>query len=434
MKRRSLVAVFVTLIAVAPAHDPGRPIPLRVPRLHGRRRPTLADYRQITAYFQALDAASPRVEVAGPRQDDARRGHDHGGHLVRGEPQEPGAASRRSPGSSPTRAGSRTPRSRSSCSEGKVVLLVTCNIHASEIGATRWPWNGPTRWPPPTTPRRSAASTNVVLLLVPSLNPDGQIMETEWYRKHLGTRYEGGRMPWLYHHYVGHDNNRDWFMLTQKETQARDPRRLPRVVPAGLARRAPDGRRPGRASSCRPTPSRSTPTSIRWSGARSTSSARTWRCAWSRPARAASSTASIYDAYWPGGTKNTAWWKNVSGLLTEVASARLATPVEHRRRASCAGGRKGLVEYGPQTNFPNPWPGGSGGCATSWTTSASPPTRCSRPARSTARTSCATWRRGPGRRSPPFGPQDAYRIPMRASATGRRAAAWPRSWPSTASR
>ena len=60
----------------------------------------------------------------------------------------------------------------------------------------------------------------VVLLLLPSINPDGQIMETEWYRKNLGTRYEGGRMPWLYHHYVGHDNNRDWFMLTQKETQA----------------------------------------------------------------------------------------------------------------------------------------------------------------------------------------------------------------------
>jgi hypothetical protein len=45
-------------------------------------------------------------------------------------------------------------------------------------------------------------------------------METEWYRKYLGTKYEGGRMPWLYHHYVGHDDNRDWFMLTQKESLA----------------------------------------------------------------------------------------------------------------------------------------------------------------------------------------------------------------------
>jgi hypothetical protein len=65
-----------------------------------------------------------------------------------------------------------------------------------------------------------------------------------------------------------------------------------------------------------------------------------------------------YDAYWPGGTKNTAWYKNISGLLTEVASARLATPIQIAP-GELSGGRKGLVEYGPQTNFPNPWPGGT---------------------------------------------------------------------------
>jgi hypothetical protein len=64
-----------------------------------------------------------------------------------------------------------------------------------------------------------------------------------------------------------------------------------------------------------------------------------------------------YDAYWPGGTMNTAWWKNISGLLTEVASVDLATPIEVPP-GELSGGRKGLIEYGPQTNFPNPWPGG----------------------------------------------------------------------------
>ena len=66
----------------------------------------------------------------------------------------------------------------------------------------------------------------------------------------------------------------------------------------------------------------------------------------------------IYDAYWPGGTMNTAWWKNITGLLTEVASARLASPITVEP-GELAGGRKGMIEYGPQTNFPNPWPGGT---------------------------------------------------------------------------
>jgi hypothetical protein len=44
-------------------------------------------------------------------------------------------------------------------------------------------------------------------------------MVTEWYRKYLGTKYEGGNLPYLYHHYVGHDDNRDWYMLTQIETK-----------------------------------------------------------------------------------------------------------------------------------------------------------------------------------------------------------------------
>src|SRR5437867_5087035 len=64
-----------------------------------------------------------------------------------------------------------------------------------------------------------------------------------------------------------------------------------------------------------------------------------------------------FDAYWPGGTKNTAWYKNISGLLTEVASSKLASPL-YVEPGELSGGRKGLVDYEVQTNFPNPWKGG----------------------------------------------------------------------------
>ncbi len=60
---------------------------------------------------------------------------------------------------------------------------------------------------------------NVVLVLWPTLNPDGQDMIVSWYRQNVGTKYEVAPLPWLYQEYVGHDNNRDGFMLNMKEEQ-----------------------------------------------------------------------------------------------------------------------------------------------------------------------------------------------------------------------
>lgn len=68
-------------------------------------------------------------------------------------------------------------------------------------------------------PEIDAILDNVILVLWPTLNPDGQDMVVHWYRKNLGTRYEVSPMPWLFQDYVGHDNNRDGYMMNMKEEQ-----------------------------------------------------------------------------------------------------------------------------------------------------------------------------------------------------------------------
>lgn len=68
-------------------------------------------------------------------------------------------------------------------------------------------------------PEINAILDNVILVLWPSLNPDGQNMVVDWYRRNLGTPYEVSPLPWLYQEYVGHDNNRDGYMLNMLESQ-----------------------------------------------------------------------------------------------------------------------------------------------------------------------------------------------------------------------
>ena len=103
--------------------------------------------------------------------------------------------------------------------QGKTVVLITCSIHSTEVASTHTAVEFAYRLLTEDKPRFKAILHNTILLLVPSLNPDGVDIVTRWYRRTLGTAYEGTLPPELYHHYVGHDNNRDWYMFTQPETR-----------------------------------------------------------------------------------------------------------------------------------------------------------------------------------------------------------------------
>ncbi|MGH7645564.1 MAG: M14 family zinc carboxypeptidase, partial [Gemmatimonadales bacterium] len=99
------------------------------------------------------------------------------------------------------------------------IVLITSGIHSDEVGGSLTPAILAHRLATDTSAATRAILDNVVLWLVPSLNPDGVSLVTRWYNRTLGTPAEGADPPELYHHYTGHDNNRDWYAFTQVETQ-----------------------------------------------------------------------------------------------------------------------------------------------------------------------------------------------------------------------
>ena len=101
----------------------------------------------------------------------------------------------------------------------KAIVLITCGIHSTEVGSYLSSMLIAHRLASSNEPEIQNILNNTIVLLVPSLNPDGVDIVKNWYDKTLATPYEGTDPPELYHKYTGHDNNRDWYAFTQVETQ-----------------------------------------------------------------------------------------------------------------------------------------------------------------------------------------------------------------------
>jgi hypothetical protein len=316
----------------------------------------LADYRQISSYFKALSAASDRVqiEVLGKTTlgEEMFMAVISTAENLRNKAKYQAIARKLSDprGLSPEQIDALA-------NEGKGIFLLTCNIHSNEIGSSQMAMEWAYKLATTNDPEMLRRLSDVIVLLVPSLNPDGETMVTEWYRKYLGTKYEGGSLPYLYHHYVGHDDNRDWYMLTQIETKNVNQAVYHEWFPQFWL----DEHQMGYYGPRIYIPPNADPVAklvnpLVHRGNNLMGAAMGWRL------EEAGKSGVIYnysfDAYWPGGTRNTGWWKNMYGVLTEVASARVATPMQISP-TELQGGTKGLIQYQQQINFPNPWPGGT---------------------------------------------------------------------------
>ena len=102
--------------------------------------------------------------------------------------------------------------------EGKAVVWIDGGLHATERAPAQMlpelAYNVATQ----ESDEMKKIRENVIMLMMPVMNPDGLEIVVDWYKKNLGTPYETTGPPILYHHYVGHDNNRDWFMNNMPES------------------------------------------------------------------------------------------------------------------------------------------------------------------------------------------------------------------------
>ena len=180
---------------------------------------TLANWTELTAYYEVLANASERVKVdtlglttmgrpfvmvtVTSEDNQSRLSELHDIQMRLADP----------------RRVSGDEELQELIATGRTVVLITHGIHSTEVGGSQTAARLLYRLASSDEERVREILDNVILLDIPSLNPDGTEWVADWYNEWLGTQYEASSLPWLYHYYVGHDNNRDWYAFTQKETQ-----------------------------------------------------------------------------------------------------------------------------------------------------------------------------------------------------------------------
>jgi Zinc carboxypeptidase len=181
----------------------------------------LASWAKVVEYFKRLDAMSDRVKfeelgkttmgapfvmatISAP-ENLARLGEFKDIQRQLADPRTLGASADR--------------KARQLITRGKTIVLITCGIHSTEVGSYLSSMLIAHRLASSDDPEIQSILRDCIIIIVPSLNPDGVDIVKNWYDRTLGTPYEGTDPPTLYHKYTGHDNNRDWYSFTQVETQ-----------------------------------------------------------------------------------------------------------------------------------------------------------------------------------------------------------------------
>jgi hypothetical protein len=202
--------------------------------------------------------------------------------------------------------------------EGKAVVWIDGGLHANETVATQQLIELYYRLLSGEDQETNRILDDVIILLS-QVNPDGQELMSDWYMMEQDVTKRNMNIPRLYQKYIGHDNNRDFYMNNMKESTNISRQQyiewMPQIVynhhqtaPAGAVVAGPPYRDPFNfvydpllitgidgvaASMINRLNAEGKPGYTRLSG-------------------------SVYSTWWNGGLRTTPYFHNMIGILTEI--------------------------------------------------------------------------------------------------------------------
>lgn len=236
--------------------------------------------------------------------------------------------------------------------EGKAIVYIDGGLHASECAPAQHNIQLAYDLVTAQDPKTLRILDDVILVLV-FANPDGMNLLAEWYHPNVGTPYEVSRMPWLYHIYAGHDNNRDSYVANLVETQILTKLANKEWYPVILYNHhqtAPFPARIWTPPNSEPTNPNVHPLVVR--GQNLVGSA--MGAAFDEEGKEGAISRLIFDTWYPGYVTQVVDSHNIISILTETALYRYATPYFYTIRDF-------PEQYRDLTMaafYPNPWKGG----------------------------------------------------------------------------
>ncbi|MGZ5247699.1 MAG: M14 family metallopeptidase, partial [Flavitalea sp.] len=278
----------------------------------------LATYSQTEEYFKKLAATSDRVKLV--EMGKTEEGRSQYMVIVSSPSNLQNLAKYKEISQKLARAEDLTDdQAKALAQGGKAVVWIDGGLHATEtVGAHQLietMWNFVSR-----NDAETKKILDEVIILFVHANPDGQELVSNWYMRHEDTLKRSlSHLPKLYQKYIGHDNNRDFYMMNMKETQNMSRQLYIEWMPQILYNHHQSGP-PGSVVAGPPyrDPFNFVYDPILITSLDGVGAAMNSRLTVEGKPGYTSKSGSVFSTWWNGGLRTTAYFHNIIGLLTEI--------------------------------------------------------------------------------------------------------------------